>query len=77
MSNTELEKRLRERLELWPGAEHEKVGWTWAEVLEAARIGAEIEREECARLCAYDDGVMPVWDTGNNIARLIRARGGK
>lgn len=75
MSNTELEKRLRERLELWPGAEHEKVGWAWAEVLEAARIGAEIEREECAtQFEEYDRDER--WFT-DQIALTIRDRGTK
>jgi hypothetical protein len=42
---------------------------------QAARIGAELEREACAEV-AIQAGAKPV-DGGIGVARAIRARGGK
>lgn len=66
MSN-ELEKRLREIQHL----PH------WEALQAAARIGAEIEREECAALIETADPPAAEDSWRWHFKRLIRARGGK
>ena len=73
----ELEKRLRELV----SRIGERNLTSYNDVVrEAARIGAEIEREECARIC---DEAAPVFDVPlastypRTIAVSIRARGAR
>lgn len=72
----ELEKRLRAALD-------NPVDWTWADILTAARIGAEVEREECAALCIKERDRLAAHakrepsGTAMMLACAIRARGGK
>ena len=76
----DLEKRLRERF--W-GANTVAEAWQfrWADMLEAARIGAEIEREECFQIAEdHADAVHPGEDARSvaiSILETIRARGDK
>lgn len=67
--NNELEKRLRKL-----AAEHlgKDPGALWL-LREAARIGAEIEREECARVVHRHHDAMP-GHTFAEIESAIRAR---
>lgn len=75
----EREKRLRELAEAYEGLFPVFPGDFAELVTEAARIGAEIEREECA---AESDkrrtDIGPDYDdAARHIARAIRARGTK
>ena len=79
----ELEKRLRE---LYWGATNDEGNWQfrWQDILAAARIGAELEREACAQAIILDrddphDKAMDVsfdlWDGMTIAAHIIRERG--
>lgn len=65
---SDLEKRLRELKDQVTGASSCDLVIRYIDA--AARIGAEVEREECARIATRID-------TGRNIAATIRARGNK
>lgn len=84
MSNsTELEKRLRERLvealglATEPWHDDPAFEYGWGDVLTAARIGAEIEREECAQLADVEASRSEFATQARTISTAIRARGGK
>jgi hypothetical protein len=77
----ELEKRLRE---LYSDHDALTQAWppSWAEsglklLREAARIGAEIEREECEQIAEIEAARSTHATQARTIVAAIRARGGK
>lgn len=75
---TELEKRLREvESEWWAIACSTPMSTGLMDALDAAvRIGADFEREECAKEADSRGGrTSTVTSTARSIARAIRARG--
>jgi hypothetical protein len=77
-NSTELERRLRELWSLYEDSVTGETRFTPQELLQrAARIGAELEREECAELAWEAMRVRGEEFYGQTIAKLVRARGGK
>lgn len=71
---TDLERRLRAAV---AGGDEYRAIFGWDDILAAAVIGAEVEREACARLieeCPM--GQVPGW-AQVALAQLIRARSAK
>lgn len=78
-TNNELEKRLAAlRSSIIVGMTPEQVIEVRRLVQAAARIGAEVEREECAKVCDPEEGAAAdLNEFGELFATWIRARGTK
>ncbi len=79
---TDLEKRLRAALKQAPDARYPiRNKFSWDEILAAARLGAELEREACAQIAGREADRWPCMADARNssimIENTIRARGGK